>query len=159
MTQARQSFISRGGLWLLAQGLFMLLVFAVPLKSGAGHLTPATPVQGVGVALTLFGLALIAWGFLSLGDALTPYPRPLDGATLHRQGAYRFMRHPIYTGVLLGGFGWAIWWLSAYGVLCALLLAAFIDRKARREEIWLREKYPEYADYARRVKKFIPGLY
>jgi len=159
MAQAGQSFISRGGLWLLGQGLFMLLAFVVPLRTGAGHWVPATPAQGAGVALTLFGLALAAWGFLSLGDALTPYPRPLDGATLHRQGAYRFMRHPIYTGVLLGAFGWALWWLSAYGALCALALAGFIDRKARREEIWLREKYPEYADYERRVRKFIPGLY
>ena len=137
----------------------MLLAFVVPLKSGAGHWAPVMPAQVAGVALTLSGLALVAWGFLSLGEALTPYPRPLDGATLRRQGAYRFMRHPIYTGVLLGGFGWAIWWLSGYGALCALLLAVFIDRKARREEIWLREKYPEYADYARRVKKFIPGVY
>lgn len=159
MAGTRQSFISRGGLWLLGQGLFMLLAFVVPLRTGAGHWMPATPVQEIGVALTLFGVVLAVWGLLSLGDALTPYPRPLDDATLHRQGAYRFMRHPIYTGVLLGAFGWALWWLSAYGALCALLLAAFIDRKARREEIWLRDKYPEYADYARRVNKFIPGLY
>lgn len=159
MAGTRQSFISRGGLWLLGQGLFMLLAFVVPLKSGTGQWTPATAPQVVGVALTLFGLALAAWGFVSLGEALTPYPRPLDDATLHRQGAYRFMRHPIYTGALLGACGWALWWLSAYGALCALALAVFIDRKARREEIWLREKYPEYAGYARRVKKFIPGLY
>jgi len=154
-----QAFIARGGLWLLTQGMLMLLVFVVPLRFGAGHLVPATPLEVIGLALTLLGACLVAWGFLSLGDALTPFPRPLEQATLHRHGAYRFMRHPIYTGVLLGGFGWALWWSSAYGVLCALLLAAFIDRKARREETWLREKYPEYAGYERRVKKFIPGLY
>jgi protein-S-isoprenylcysteine O-methyltransferase Ste14 len=159
MTRKMHSFVARGGLWLLTQGLLMLLVFAVPLKFGAGRFVPADPLQAAGAAMTLAGLALVAWGFLSLGDALTPFPRPLETATLHRQGAYRFMRHPIYSGILLGGFGWAIGWLSAYGVLCVLLLAAFIDRKARREEAWLREKYPEYADYQRRVKKFIPGLY
>jgi protein-S-isoprenylcysteine O-methyltransferase Ste14 len=159
MAQARQSFIARGGLWLLGQGLFMLLAFAVPVGAGAGRILPATPAQGIGVALTLLGAALTVWGLLSLGDALTPYPRPRDGATLHREGAYRLVRHPIYSGILLGAFGWALWWLSAYGALCALLLAVFIDRKARREEQWLRNKYPEYADYARRVKRFLPGLY
>jgi protein-S-isoprenylcysteine O-methyltransferase Ste14 len=40
-----------------------------------------------------------------------------------------------------------------------LVLAYFFDRKAAHEEIWLREKYSEYADYARAVKKFIPGVY
>ena len=33
------------------------------------------------------------------------------------------------------------------------------DRKAAYEERWLRQKYSEYADYARAVKKFIPGVY
>jgi protein-S-isoprenylcysteine O-methyltransferase Ste14 len=102
---------------------------------------------------------VIVWGFVSLGDALTPFPRPRDGATLHRQGVYRFMRHPIYSGVLLAGLGWSGWWLSGAGLLAVLALAIFFDRKAAYEEAWLRKKYPGYADYARRVKKFIPGVY
>jgi protein-S-isoprenylcysteine O-methyltransferase Ste14 len=31
--------------------------------------------------------------------------------------------------------------------------------KAGREERWLREQFPEYADYARRVARFVPGLW
>jgi len=44
-------------------------------------------------------------------------------------------------------------------VLPVLALAVFFDRKAAYEEIWLRKKYRGYVDYARRVKKFIPGVY
>ena len=112
-----------------------------------------------GVVVTGLGAVLIVWGFFSLGDALTPFPRPLDGAVLHRQGAFRLMRHPIYTGVILASLGWTGWWLSGIGLLPVLALAIFFDRKAAHEEAWLREKYRDYDDYARRVKKFIPGVY
>jgi protein-S-isoprenylcysteine O-methyltransferase Ste14 len=153
------SFVSRGGIWVLAQVPVMLLAFAIPVWQGRGHFTPAGLVPMGGVAVTLLGALLAAWGFASLGKALTPFPKPLADATLHRQGAYRFMRHPMYTSVMLVSLGWALWWLCEIGVLYVLVLAYFFDRKAAHEEIWLREKYSEYADYARAVKKFIPGVY
>ena len=155
----RKDFVARGGLWVLAQLPLMLLAAVIPPQSGSGHFVPVEPFQFVGVLVTALGAALIVWGFFSLGEALTPFPRPLDGAVLHRQGAFRLMRHPIYSGVILASLGWTGWWLSAIGLLPVLALAIFFDRKAAYEEIWLRKKYPGYADYARRVKKFIPGVY
>jgi protein-S-isoprenylcysteine O-methyltransferase Ste14 len=41
----------------------------------------------------------------------------------------------------------------------ALALAVLLDLKARREEVWLREKYPGYAEYAGHTKRFVPGVY
>lgn len=151
--------MARGGLWVLGQLPLMLLAAVIPPQSGAGHFVPAEPFQFIGVLVTGLGAAIIVWGFISLGDALTPFPRPLDDTVLHRQGAFRLMRHPIYSGVILASLGWSGWWLSATGLLPVLLLAVFFDRKAAYEETWLRKKYPGYADYARRVKKFIPGVY
>ena len=159
MMPEKKTFTARGGMWVLAQLPLMLLALVIPMRFGSGYFVPAEPAQMLGVVVTGLGAALIAWGFASLGDALTPFPQPLDGAALHRKGAYRLMRHPIYTGVVLGSLGWCLWWLSAIGVLPALALAIFFDRKAAYEETWLRGKYPDYGDYARRVKKFIPGLY
>lgn len=101
----------------------------------------------------------MVWGLKSLGAALTPFPGPLSDATLRREGPYCSMRHPIYAGVMLASLGWALWWLSGIGVVYALALAFFFDRKAAFEERKLREKYPDYPDYARTVKKFIPGVY
>jgi len=153
------SFVSRGGIWVLAQVLVMLLAFVIPVWLGRGHLIPAGWVPMGGVAVTLLGALLAVWGFASLGKALTPFPKPLADATLCRQGAYRFMRHPMYTSVMLVSLGWALWWLCEIGVLYVLVVAFFFDRKAAYEERWLRQKYNEYADYAREVKKFTPGVY
>lgn len=157
--QDKPSFIARGGIWVLAQVPVMLLAFIISLWFGTGHFVPRHPLSMAGAVATALGVLLAIWGLASLGDALTPFPKPLNGAALHRQGAYRLMRHPIYTGVMLASLGWALWWLSLIGVLYALALAIFFDRKAAYEEIWLRQKYDKYADYARVVKKFIPGVY
>ena len=159
MLKQKNSFIARGGIWVLAQIPLMLAVLAVPLGFGSGHLVPAGMLSMAGMMLTVSGFFLAVWALRSLGDALTPFPQPLDGATLNRRGPYRWMRHPIYSGVMLAGFGWALWWLSVAGAICALVLSVFFDRKAAHEEIWLRQKYPDYSGYARRVKKFIPGVY
>jgi protein-S-isoprenylcysteine O-methyltransferase Ste14 len=159
MTQDRRSFIARGGNWVLAQLLVMFLAFIIPVSFGTGHLIPDQALSLVGVAATVLGMLLAIWGLASLGDALTPFPKPLNEASLHRQGAYKLMRHPIYAGLILASFGWALWWLCPNGVLYVLILAIFFDRKAAYEEIWLQQKYPKYADYMREIKKFIPGVY
>jgi protein-S-isoprenylcysteine O-methyltransferase Ste14 len=159
MLKQKNSFIVRGGIWVLAQIPLMLVVLLIPLWYGAGHFVPAGMWSLAGMMLTVSGFFLTVWALKSLGEALTPFPQPLDGVTLNQRGPYRWMRHPIYSGVMLAGFGWALWWLSAAGALCALVLALFFDRKAAHEEIWLRQKYPDYPDYTRRVKKFIPGVY
>jgi protein-S-isoprenylcysteine O-methyltransferase Ste14 len=69
------------------------------------------------------------------------------------------VRHPIYFAVLLGCLGLALASQSPLRLLLTLALLVFFDRKARREEIWLQEQYPEYASYKIRVKKLIPWIY
>jgi protein-S-isoprenylcysteine O-methyltransferase Ste14 len=65
----------------------------------------------------------------------------------------------MYCGTILAAIGWA---LVARGWLTlglALVGFVFVDLKARREEQWLLEKFPSYADYRRRVRKLIPFVY
>jgi protein-S-isoprenylcysteine O-methyltransferase Ste14 len=98
-------------------------------------------------------------GLAALGRSLTPFPYPRERARMVARGVFRCVRHPIYAGILLASLGWALAWLSLAGVACSALLAVFFDRKARREEQWLRERFPEYAAYERRVRRFLPGVY
>jgi protein-S-isoprenylcysteine O-methyltransferase Ste14 len=152
-------FAARGGWWVVAQVPLLAVAVALPIWTapsggGFGH-----PVQWLGIALAAGGLALALAGLAALGRALTPFPRPREDVRLRTHGIYRWMRHPIYSGLLVAAFGWALAWSSAAGVAYAVLVAVFFDRKARREERWLRERFPEYADYERRVRRFIPGIY
>jgi len=55
--------------------------------------------------------------------------------------------------------GWALVWRSWPALLAALALAPVLCAKARREERWLRQHFPEYAAYERRVRRFIPWIF
>ena len=81
------SFVTRGGIWVLAQVPLMLLAFILPVWSGNGELIPIHPLSVIGAVITALSILLTAWGLKSLGDALTPFPKPLSDASLHRQGA------------------------------------------------------------------------
>lgn len=113
----------------------------------------------VGLGLVVAGLVIGIVGVRDLGPSLTPVPRPKDGARLVQGGIYGRVRHPLYLGLVMGALGWALFSASVLALGFTLVLAVFLDLKARREEVWLRERYPLYAHYARRVRRFVPGLY
>jgi len=50
-------------------------------------------------------------------------------------------------------------WQSRLTLAYAALLFLLFDAKARREERWLVEKFPSYADYQRRVRTLVPFVY
>jgi len=74
-------------------------------------------------------------------------------------GPYRVVRHPIYSGLIVGAFGWALMNTSLLTLVYAAILLAFFDVKSRREERWLARKFPDYAAYQARVAKLIPLIY
>ena len=89
---------------------------------------------------------------------MTPLPRPRDGAELVVTGAYALVRHPVYGGLILVAFGWAIARASIAAVLLAAVLATFFRLKSAREERWLETRYPDYAAYRARTRRFIPWV-
>jgi protein-S-isoprenylcysteine O-methyltransferase Ste14 len=112
-----------------------------------------------GVGLMFLGGIFAAAGFFSLGKNLTVLPRPKKNAMLVETGAYRLVRHPIYSGLFFAFLGWGLWvhgWLT---IGYALLLFICLDIKARREEVWLMGIFPEYAAYRKRVRRLIPFIY
>jgi len=150
-------FLERGGLWVLGQ--FVLMVGVI--GSGWVWRQQWTSRLTLVLAVALFTIAaLIGFrGAIALGRNLTPFPRPGQGAELVQHGVYGLVRHPLYTSVLLAAFGWALAWASGPALALALALSLFLKAKADHEECWLRERFPGYADYARRVRQLIPWLY
>lgn len=112
-----------------------------------------------GLALGSVGGGLILAGLLNLGRNLTAVPRPKENAHMVAHGAYRVVRHPIYSGIILGAFGLGLLRGGWLALLYGLILFLFFDIKSRREEAWLREKYVDYAAYQQRVRKLIPFVY
>lgn len=152
----------RGEGWVLGQFVLFGLLFAVSLPSLAG-ISPRTLLDWSVVAIGAGGMVVAAWvvgtAFRDLGRNLTPVPRPRDDAVLVEHGIYATLRHPIYAGLILGGFGWSAVARSLPAVGVTLLLALYLDLKARREEAWLSDRYPGYDAYRRRTRRFLPRVY
>jgi len=149
-------FLERGGSWVVAQFLLFagLLALAV-LYPGTG---PAA-WRFSGVLVLVVAAAVAVAGVTALGRNLTPFPKPADHAELIQRGIYAKIRHPLYTAVILAGFGWALVWLSWPALLAAAALIPFFHAKSCREEDFLREKFPGYREYEARTRRFIPWIY
>ncbi|MGZ8514456.1 MAG: methyltransferase family protein, partial [Candidatus Limnocylindrales bacterium] len=140
----------------------VVILWAIAL---AGLLGPAWsgPLRVVAVAV---GAMLIGAGgllavraVLDLGLNLTIFPKPREGARLVDTGAYGLVRHPIYGGLILGGFGWGLVTASPPALAGAVVLTFFFDLKSRREEAWLVARFDGYAAYRRRTARLLPWLY
>jgi protein-S-isoprenylcysteine O-methyltransferase Ste14 len=113
----------------------------------------------IGFALGGIGFLLAMAGVLGLGRNLSILPHPKDDAELVVSGAYRLVRHPIYSGLIIGAVGWALLNASVMTLIYAGVLFVFFDRKSRREERYLTRKFSQYAAYKRAVPKLIPFVY
>jgi protein-S-isoprenylcysteine O-methyltransferase Ste14 len=152
----------QGAPYVLIQMLLFALILLGP-KSLSGLPRWGQPWSGislvVGLLLMAGGGLLVVVGLFSLGGNLTIFPKPKADSSLVQSGAYGLVRHPIYSGAIIGAFGWALAWASPLALLYALALLLFFDIKSRREEQWLMARYPDYGQYRRRVRKLIPFLY
>jgi protein-S-isoprenylcysteine O-methyltransferase Ste14 len=117
-------------------------------------------VDLAGLAITVLGLGFAVWARVHLGKNWSSRPTIRVGHTLVRTGPYRFVRNPIYTGLLVGYTGTAIvigaFWAC---VLIIFLLAAFLMRIREEEKLLLGEFGEEYEKYRREVKALIPYLF
>jgi len=156
MTEARQPLHDRGALWVAAQTVLLLAVVVLAVVQ-AGDWTRTGLIAAGALLFTAGGVFGVA-GVVVLGRNRTPFPRPREGSELVQRGIYARVRHPLYTSVMLSSLGWALIWQSTPALGVALVLIPFFWAKARHEEKWLREKFPGYADYARRVPPFLPRL-
>ena len=146
--------------WFLLQIVFMFLILLAGLLAGSqwsGGLRFAAAVAG---GVLILGGVFLAWfGIRDLDRSMSPMPRPRASAVLIQDGVYRRLRHPIYAALMLISLGWGLLMASFLALGLAIALALLLDLKARREEIWLRDRYPGYAEYATHTKRFVPGLY
>lgn len=116
-------------------------------------------LQGIGLAVFLLGLTLAVWARVYLGRNWgTPMSQKVD-PELVTTGPYRFIRHPIYSGIILGAIGTAIA-VSPYWIVAAVLLGAYFVYSATVEERIMGRLFPEsYPLYKRSTKMLVPFIF
>jgi protein-S-isoprenylcysteine O-methyltransferase Ste14 len=95
---------------------------------------------------------------LQLNKNISPFPTPKDSASLLRNGLYKFMRHPIYTGIILLFSGYSVYQNSFYKLLVSVVLVILFYLKSNYEEQRLQEKFPDYKRYKSKTGRFFPWI-
>lgn len=140
----------------VAAQLCLLIVFIIvpPLVEIGIHgtyrklaLIPAT----AGVLISLVAI-------LQLKSNLTPFPSPTENGTLIQNGLYKYVRHPIYTGIIVFIFSYSLYSDSLSRLLISIVLLLLFYFKSRYEEGLLQGKFVAYSAYKSRTGRFFPFL-
>jgi protein-S-isoprenylcysteine O-methyltransferase Ste14 len=137
---------------------FRLLVVAQFLIAGGMVLWLDSPWRQLLTAtLAISGIAVGLWAIVSMGrKTMNISPTLRSEAQLIVKGPYRFLRHPMYTGLLMFCGAFAISDQSWLGLQLWVSLLVVVGVKSGYEEGMLRRRFPEYVEYANQVKRFIP---
>lgn len=150
--------MSRHGVGVVLVALQFGLLAALGALAANALLSGVAPagawiVLVAGVALGLWALSCNRPGNFNIR------PTPRVGGVLVRSGPYRWIRHPMYSAVLLVACACAWAGSVAAGWACLVLLAAVLAVKAALEERWMLARHADYANYQRLTKRFVPGLF
>jgi len=117
-------------------------------------------VDIVGAALCLAGLVGAVWARRTLGDNWSAAVTLKHGHELIVRGPYNYVRHPIYTGILLMVLGTAIAIGRLHAWIGLLVCVVGFWVKLRQEEALMTRQFPDaYPPYRRRVKALVPFVF
>lgn len=146
--------MSRGALLVAAQLALLTVLAAQAVLSW--RVQPWAPQAWL---LLATGTALGAWALSANRPGnFNVQPTPRAGGRLVREGPYRWIRHPMYSALLLAGLG-VVLGAGRWSAVALAALAAVLWAKARLEEKGMRAAHPDYADYERRTRRFVPFLF
>jgi protein-S-isoprenylcysteine O-methyltransferase Ste14 len=145
----------------LRVALFVILVLAVHSGVFKGHraIVNNPILQGTGMGLFLTGLGLALWARVYLGRNWgTPMSEKVD-AELVTTGPYRYIRNPIYSGMILAAIGTAVA-VSWYWLIAVVFMGAYFIYSATVEEHIMERLFPnDYPAYRRSTKMLIPFMF
>jgi protein-S-isoprenylcysteine O-methyltransferase Ste14 len=160
-TRRHESFGSRlAHIVPLGVAAWLLAMPTLPGDALSGRLLPRTlTVYLIGTAITAVGLGFSVWARAHLGRNWSGTVTLKEDHELVRGGPYRFVRHPIYTGLLVAFAGSAVARGEWRGVLAVAIAFIALWRKLKLEERWLEETFGEaYARYRSEVPALVPFL-
>ena len=158
-TKQRETVFQRFGYTLPLFLGFYLLYQPQPLYGWLNdRFLPASAVgEWLGVVLTAAGIGVAFWARWHLGTNWSGTVTLKEGHELIRTGPYRSIRHPIYTGILLGLVGTAITFGQVRALLMVVIVWLSFYVKARREEFFLSQEFgPGFAEHKQHTGMFLP---
>jgi protein-S-isoprenylcysteine O-methyltransferase Ste14 len=137
--------------------VFPLMVLAFELAVRRGEL-----------AVSFWGLPLLAWGYLQyrlVGQYRAQHGGGGPGVTvppdrLVQDGPYRYTRNPMYLGHLIFILGLAVTFRSWLAGVLFVAMAHWFHIRVRKDEQRLAARFgSDFTAYAARVKRWVPGVF
>ena len=145
-------------LYAVGQTSLLILFGVLYFLTDGRRLFAGNVAQNVGQALCFAGLALILVAIASLRDVIQVSPEPRASGVLVTGGIYRWLRHPIYTGVLIAIAGLFLKKPTVIIAIACVAVAVFLWLKTRYEEFLLTGTYPDYRTYRSTSWGLFPGF-
>jgi protein-S-isoprenylcysteine O-methyltransferase len=145
---------------MIAVAFWLLFRKSPELGPLSSRIFPDKPlVEITGGIITGAGLAFTAWARAILGRNWSAVVTIRQDHRLIRTGPYRWVRHPIYSGLLLAMLGTAVYFGLLRGLVGTVIGVAAFWMKASLEETFLTEQFgQEYLEYKKSVKALIPSV-
>ena len=143
--------------WAFVAGQIVLLGTLILLPPGDDFDVPEWIDLAADIGFWV-GVALAVLAAVALGRSLTATPVPNAGGSLRTNGLYRYVRHPIYTGVIVIVVSLSVRSGSWIAVAIGAITLSFFRAKAGWEEQRLRQRYPDYDRYAAVTPRFMPHV-
>ncbi len=116
-------------------------------------------IEVVGIAITATGIAFAIWARAYLGGNWSSSVTVKVGHELVRSGPYHWVRHPIYSGMILGMLGTAVVRGQVRGLAAVVLLYVGFKIKSKIEEQAMAGTFgAQYDDYSRTTGAIVPRL-
>lgn len=140
-------------------GVQFVLFIAYILPTTALGFSTYEILNTIGLITLILGVLIGIISLLQLNKNLSPFPTPVSGGKLIQVGIYKYVRHPIYTGILLAFFGYGLHTGSGYKLIISLALLILFFFKSKYEEKKLKSIFVDYSMYKKRTGRFLPKLF
>lgn len=161
-TQHREGLSSRLSYTILTvAGYFLMFSGDVPREYLRARLfTPTIWTDAFGIAITVAGIAFAIWARIYLGGNWSSDVTVKVDHQLVRSGPYRFVRHPIYTGLITALIGTGLARDQVRGAIAVVLAYAGFKIKSLIEERTMTSTFGEqYGEYSRSTGAIVPRLW
>jgi protein-S-isoprenylcysteine O-methyltransferase Ste14 len=142
-----KTFVTRFALFVVIAALIML--------GASGNLISTSPFV---IAIQVLAVGLSVWARASFPSRTFRIDATPASSTMIRQGPYRFIRHPMYSAVLLFIWSAVFSHLGLWTLVLLVVVTAVVASRIAFEEQTLQKQYPDYAAFVNETKAVIPFL-